>query len=759
MLPFAKQMPFRLGYQGNWARREAACDVLFVHGLKGDAEDTWKSSDAPFYWPDQLAEMEDSWRISCMEYPSHLTRLDKSRMDLGERAQNLIDLLSSNGFGERPLYLIAHSMGGLLVKWLAAGCVGKDAAKIQKAIAGIVFCGTPHSGNVVVRALRFPFRMIMSPHLNDLSGKGKRTKWINDSFSDWCEKSKIPISVFYETHSPLLHSPPWRRASARWRGLIPVRIVGKASSDPGIAGAVVVPIDADHFALAKPNSTKCTIFSSVHEFIVAGTKHNAPRAVRKPVIVATGARHLHEAVSIFKGNDPIRGKAAIPELHSLSELELGDLLRDIPNSQVKSRVRELFLLIGVSAVPLLEETVRKSEWQTKLVAAELFAGVANTTAATSVVENLLVHHDFDMQRMGVMAAGYSGYSQSDTNCNFLAQLCFFGSVDSISDRGYRAADDYSLSKLGNWVVESVSQGFAQAPTSSKLSLIQKIFYEQKKRGYREDPACTAVVRGMDGVGPGGVKLLMEEWLSERIEPWASIALEVLGSRRFNRTIVHGGGILWSDSIGSRESAGRFLAGFGNLDAAFELAESVRLGARLDGAARGFAPLYCWRDVTWRQARKLKALVSVDPNASAELLVSRAMRREKGVNQEALAWLSSGDRHRRSAGALALSYGLGSRALPILEVQTREAEKGIETMYLAAARSLAGDDQAAGDLHNSLMAFPDWPYLGTFWRRHILAALISDGNFGREYDAWAHISGDQDEDTRRIAAAFRRWSCG
>jgi hypothetical protein len=59
---------------------ERLADVIFVHGLDGDARSTWHPKDQPkHFWP-------------------------------------VLDLFALEDIGQRPLALICHSLGGLLMK-------------------------------------------------------------------------------------------------------------------------------------------------------------------------------------------------------------------------------------------------------------------------------------------------------------------------------------------------------------------------------------------------------------------------------------------------------------------------------------------------------------------------------------------------------------------------------------------------------------------------------------------------------------------
>ena len=93
-------------------------DVIFVHGLKGNAHDTWVwERNAEEFWPAHLAEECGSVNVYSLGYPASVLKgWAQKEMDLFERAASALDYIVSCEIGQRPLVLIGHSMGGLLIK-------------------------------------------------------------------------------------------------------------------------------------------------------------------------------------------------------------------------------------------------------------------------------------------------------------------------------------------------------------------------------------------------------------------------------------------------------------------------------------------------------------------------------------------------------------------------------------------------------------------------------------------------------------------
>jgi len=73
-------------------------NVVFVHGLTGSPQDTWKSKQG--YWPDWLAEDHPEVRVSSFGYPaSKLKKWINKELDIFELAKLGTEFLCGNGIG------------------------------------------------------------------------------------------------------------------------------------------------------------------------------------------------------------------------------------------------------------------------------------------------------------------------------------------------------------------------------------------------------------------------------------------------------------------------------------------------------------------------------------------------------------------------------------------------------------------------------------------------------------------------------------
>ncbi|KAG5818438.1 hypothetical protein H9Q74_007409 [Fusarium xylarioides] len=134
---------------------DAKFDICAVHGQDGNAMDTWTAGNGKMWLRDLLPEHENfkNSRIMTFGYDSDLT--DKiTVMGLNDWAATLLRSLDEVRTGEtektRPLLVVCHSLGGLVVRKAMAQL---DTAPKYNNIAlprfGIVFLATPHSGSTV----------------------------------------------------------------------------------------------------------------------------------------------------------------------------------------------------------------------------------------------------------------------------------------------------------------------------------------------------------------------------------------------------------------------------------------------------------------------------------------------------------------------------------------------------------------------------------------------------------------------------------
>jgi hypothetical protein len=228
-------------------------DVIFVHGLDGDATTTWQHDNDSF-WPRWLAQDLLRTAFWSLDYDVSSLRWRGNAMPLADRATNILHLLEVQDIGKRPLVFVTHSLGGLLVKQMLRHALdfGQPAWKaIAGQTKGIVFISTPHSGSGLANWLRY-LSLIMRPTeiIPELTADNPYLRNLNLWYTNQVGDLGVRTRVYCEK-IPL-------------RGFI---VVDETSANPGIPGVIPVPMDDDHHTISKPKSKTGLLYLGVKRFI------------------------------------------------------------------------------------------------------------------------------------------------------------------------------------------------------------------------------------------------------------------------------------------------------------------------------------------------------------------------------------------------------------------------------------------------------------------------------------------------------------
>ncbi|KND92397.1 Protein SERAC1, partial [Tolypocladium ophioglossoides CBS 100239] len=134
-----------------------AVDIVFVHGLTGDREKTWRSKDAASPWPQALLPSRiPAARILTFGYDAYVTdwRGMVSKNRIGNHSMNMLSAIAAYREGDdtndRPIIFVCHSLGGLVCEdalTMAQQRPERHIKQILHSTRGIVFLGTPHHGS------------------------------------------------------------------------------------------------------------------------------------------------------------------------------------------------------------------------------------------------------------------------------------------------------------------------------------------------------------------------------------------------------------------------------------------------------------------------------------------------------------------------------------------------------------------------------------------------------------------------------------
>ena len=137
---------------------DASVDIVFVHGLTGNAYNTWlyKDKGTMLHWPSELLKQDlPDARIMSFGYNADIVNLwnPKSHSPLTGHAENMVGALvrkrERTDTEDRKILFVGHSLGGLVIEHALSHSrksVEKFLRKIEQFTVGIVFLGVPHCG-------------------------------------------------------------------------------------------------------------------------------------------------------------------------------------------------------------------------------------------------------------------------------------------------------------------------------------------------------------------------------------------------------------------------------------------------------------------------------------------------------------------------------------------------------------------------------------------------------------------------------------
>jgi hypothetical protein len=97
---------------------EARGAVIFVPGLGGDPNATWRSDGDETFWPSWLVKDISKLEVFTLAYDASSSTWFGYAMGLPDRAASVLATLVANRLDAKPLVFVCHSLGGLVIKQL-----------------------------------------------------------------------------------------------------------------------------------------------------------------------------------------------------------------------------------------------------------------------------------------------------------------------------------------------------------------------------------------------------------------------------------------------------------------------------------------------------------------------------------------------------------------------------------------------------------------------------------------------------------------
>ncbi|RYC54364.1 hypothetical protein CHU98_g11846 [Xylaria longipes] len=221
-------------------------DLIFVHGLRGGSIKTWcKGDDLNLFWPQTWLPREQGLqnaRVHSFGYNADWAATKETALDLHDFGRALLTEMNTSPFlrgaRETPIFLVGHSMGGLVIK--------KDPRYrlLADRIQCMFFLATPHRGSDSAKLLNNILRVstVLSSrqYIADIFKGSPSLQIINDEFRAFTDK--VQLWSFYETQKT--------RTSPTSSTLI----VERDSAILGYKGEMAQPLNADHRSICKFDS-------------------------------------------------------------------------------------------------------------------------------------------------------------------------------------------------------------------------------------------------------------------------------------------------------------------------------------------------------------------------------------------------------------------------------------------------------------------------------------------------------------------------
>lgn len=271
-------------------------DIVFVHGLGGDARSTWQFENAAKnFWPQWLSEDFADAGVWTLGYAADVSKWKEESMPLADRGNAILEQLSSEGLGDRNLTFITHSMGGIVVKQFLRHAESFGVRRweaIANQTRGIAFIATPHSGaNLANFASYVSFLLRTNEHVEELKQHDPRLRELHGWFLNFHQKHHLICRTYCEKRE--VHPEVLGRKLPK--GIL---VVDETSAEPNIPGERAIPLDEDHISICKPKSRNADLYKSISRFIrecLDTGEKGEPRTQNRILQVASDAlKALHD---------------------------------------------------------------------------------------------------------------------------------------------------------------------------------------------------------------------------------------------------------------------------------------------------------------------------------------------------------------------------------------------------------------------------------------------------------------------------------
>lgn len=233
-------------------RAEARTVAVFVHGVMGDADTTWRAAPGAPGWPELVARDPELAGIDVLALGYRSPPLGKASSIEEIAVRSLGDIVDRGVFKRYDnVVFVVHSMGGLVTKRMLATLKNRDRAAFDK-VRAVVFFATPAGGSSVAALADW---MSSNPQFRDMAPA---------DFSSFLQVLENDWQALLKSRSP---AAPFPRAYCAYETLpaFGMKVIVPRSAAQAGCDDTPVAFDRDHGSIVKPAS----LDDEVHRYLKA----------------------------------------------------------------------------------------------------------------------------------------------------------------------------------------------------------------------------------------------------------------------------------------------------------------------------------------------------------------------------------------------------------------------------------------------------------------------------------------------------------
>ncbi len=332
------------------ARGPKSANVIFFHGLGGDAHTTWQADkdDKATFWLPWLAQDIEGLSVYSVGYEAPASDRDHATMHPATLASNALNrLLVDPRLREDNIILIGHSLGGLIIKMMLRKAELEHKEAFLERVRKVIFLATPHSGADLARLANL-LRILVRPSSATLalSRNDAYLRELNEGYRDLARDREIAHLVLTE-HKPLIVR--YEKFGITWFHRNLGMIVKPDQADPGVS-TNPIPIPADHIEIAKPVNRDSEIYLHIRQFIERHVERHLSPEEQKVDAVKDDTQAILENIERIVALLDKRelAQAAEAGLERQTILQLARRLKPGEIIDFEQAVRELENAIGIA---------------------------------------------------------------------------------------------------------------------------------------------------------------------------------------------------------------------------------------------------------------------------------------------------------------------------------------------------------------------------------------------------------------------------